>query len=246
MTQATHTKKLSRKELRQPDEFVSMSRSAIDWASNNVQTVVIGGAVVLALVLLVAGIRWYLQSRDAASARQFYGASELFKREQWDPAQESFAALAKSYGGTPYGKLARLYAGRAAVNANRPADAVPFLTEFVAAAPSPALEQIGRVTLAHALEATGDAAGAKEQLSRAVDLDGPLRPEATIGLARAEETAGNKDKAIELYQKYLTDDPSGVAAVLARMRLVALGATPPSTPGAMSLPGGISSQIETQ
>jgi hypothetical protein len=240
MTQAT--KKLSRKELRQPDEFVSLSRGAIDWATNNMQTVQIGVAVVVALVLLVAGIRWYLQSRDAASARHFYGASELFKREQWAPAEEAFAALAKNYGGTPYGTLAKLYAGRSALSAGHPADAIPFLKEFVEAAPSPALEQIGRVTLAHALAATKDTAGAKEQLSRAVELDGPLRPEATIELARIEESAGNKDKAIELYKKYLTDDPSGVAADLARLRLVALGATPPST--ALSLPGGMSSQIQ--
>ena len=36
MAQATHThttKKFSRKELRQPDEFVTFTQSAIDWAN---------------------------------------------------------------------------------------------------------------------------------------------------------------------------------------------------------------------
>jgi predicted negative regulator of RcsB-dependent stress response len=245
MTQATHTKKLSRKDLRQPDEFVSLSRAAIDWAEKNTQTVVIGVAVLAAIVLVVAGVRWYLQSRDASAARQFYGASELFKRDQWDPAQQSFADLTKSYGGTPYGTLAKLYAGRAALNANRPADAVPFLTEFVGSAPSPAMEQIGRVALAHALAATSNVAGARDQFSRAIDLDGPLRPEATIGLARIEEADGSKDKAIELYKKYLTDEPDGVAAALARMRLGALGAAPPAAAPGTTIPlGGI--PIEAQ
>jgi len=235
MTQAT--KKIHRKELRQPDEFISLSRRAIDWAGKNTQTVTIAIGVVTAIVLLTGGVRWYIQSRAATASRQFYGASELFKRQQWEPAQQGFATLANGYGGTPYGILAKLYAGRAALNANKPAEAVPFLTEFVASPPSVALEQIGRIALAHALESTSNAAGAKEQLSRAIELDGPLRPEAIIGLARIEEAAGAKEQAIELYQRYLTDDPDGAAAAQARMRLVGLGVTPPASPAG---PGGLS------
>ena len=153
----------------------------------------IGIAVTVGVLLVIGGVRWYYQSRDATASRQFYGADELFKRQQWEPAQQSFADLAKGYGSTPYGNLARLYAGRAALNANHPGDAVPFLTEFVAAPPSVALEQIGRIALARALEATSNTGGAREQLGRAIELDGPLRPEAMIGLARIEEADGSKD-----------------------------------------------------
>lgn len=242
MTQATthpHQKKLHRKDLKQPDEFISLSTRAITWAQQNVLAVEIAiGAVVLVL-LIVAGVRWYVQARAENAARQFYGASELFKRSQWDQAQKDFATLASSYGGTSYGTLAKLYAGRAALNASKPAEAVPFLTEFVAAAPSPAFEQIGRVTLARALADTNDTKGARDQLDRAVLLDGPLGPEATISLARIEEAGGSKEKAIELYKKYLTDEPEGVAASLARMRLTALGATPPPPPAGMTFPGGM-------
>lgn len=240
MTQATPTtKKLRHKDLKQPDEFISLSGRVVDWARKNALAVQIGIGAAVLLVLTIAGVRWYTQSRDQAAARAFYGASELFKREQWDVAQQDFAKLAGSYGSTPYGTLAKLYAGRAALNAQKPAEAVPPLTEFVAAAPSPALEQIGRLALARALEATSDAAGARTQLDRALALEGPLRPEATMGLAQLEEAAGNKEKAIELYQKYLTDDADGAAASLARMRLVGLGVTPPpSPPGAMQFPMG--------
>jgi len=239
MTQATHnTKKLHRKELRQPDEFVSLTRSAVDWASKHTQVVQIGIAVTVGVLLVIGGVRWYYQSRDATASRQFYGADELFKRQQWEPAQQSFADLAKAYGSTPYGNLARLYAGRAALNANHPGDAVPFLTEFVTAPPSVALEQIGRIALARALEATSNTGGAREQLGRAIELDGPLRPEAMIGLARIEEADGSKDKAIELYQKYLADDPGGAAAGLAKMRLAGLGVAPPPSPPGMTIPTG--------
>ena len=252
MTQATthpqpHGKKLRHKDLKQPDEFISLSTRAITWAQQNQTTVLALVGAAVAVVLLAAGIRWYTQSRAEAAARAFYGASELFKREQWDQAQQDFAKLASSYASTPYGNLAKLYAGRAALNANKSADAVPFLTEFVAAAPTPAFEQIGRVALARALADTSNVNGAREQLDRAILLDGPLGPEARVRLARIEETDGSKEKAIELYKQYLTDEPDGAAAAQVRMRLTALGVTPPPSPNTMTLPlGGAGSPIQIQ
>lgn len=250
MTQATthpQGKKFRHKDLKQPDEFISLSNRAIAWAQKNQATVLAAVGVAVAVVLVAAGIRWYVQSRAEASARQFYGASELFKREQWDQAQKDFTSLASSYGGTPYGILAKLYAGRAALNANKPGEAVPFLTEFVASPPSPALEQIGRVALAKALADTSNVTGAREQLDRAMLLDGPLKPEARIRLARIEESGGSKEKAIELYKQYLTDEPDGSAAPLARARLLALGVQPPASPNAMTLPiGGSADALQIQ
>jgi predicted negative regulator of RcsB-dependent stress response len=242
MTQATthpHAKKMQRKDLKQPDEFISLTGRVVDWARANAVAVQIGAAVLVAILLIVVGVRWWITSRAEAAARQFYGASELFKRAQWSEAEKDFAEVANGYGSTPYGNLAKLYAGRAALNDKRPAEAIPMLNDFVDGAPSPALEQLGRVALGTAFIETGDAKGAREQLERAQSLAGPLAPEITIGLARIAETDGNKDKAIELYQKYLTDEPSGAAASQARMRLVALGATPPASPAGPTFPIGV-------
>ena len=83
---------------------------------------------------------------------------------------------------------------------------------------------------------------------RAILMDGPLVPEARIRLARIEETDGSKEKAIELYKQYLTDEPDGSAAPLARTRLVAMGVQPPTSPNQMTLPlgGGAGSPIQIQ
>jgi len=240
MTQATtHTKKMQRKDLKQPDEFISATGQVVAWARKNAVAVQVAVAVAVLVVLGIGAYRWYAQSRDRAAAREFYGANELFKREQWDAAEQDFAKLAKSYGSTPYGTLAKLYAGRSALNANRPGEAIAPLEAFVARPPSPELEEVGRLALGRALEGTGDATRARSELERALGLEGPLQPEVTMALARLEEAGGNKDRAIELYQKYLADDPDGAAAGLARMRLVALGAKPPATTPAMSFPPGI-------
>ena len=80
---------------------------------------------------VAAGVRWYSQSRAEASARQFYGANELFKREQWDQAQKDFASLASSYGGTAYGRLAVLYVAHSALRAGRNDDAAKGYRQYL-------------------------------------------------------------------------------------------------------------------
>jgi hypothetical protein len=235
------TKRLRRKDLRAPDEFVTTTGEIVEWARKNTQIVAIAGGALLAALLIVGGVRWFIHSRDERATRDFYAADELFKRQQWDEASKSFAALAENLGGTAYGKLARLYVGRAALRAGKNAEAVTAIQEFLQdPIGGPSIEQLARLNLASALAGNGDAAGARDQWAKALELDGPAKGEALIDLAQSEDKAGNKDKALELYQRYLQDEPEGTGRDLARTRIVALGGTPPAAPsGFPGLPPGI-------
>lgn len=232
------TKKIRRRDLhlRDPDEFITLTGRAVDWARANQRLVTAAGGAVLAVVLLAGAWSWIRQARQARAARQFYAASELFRREQWDAAEKDFAEIAGSLGRTPYGRLAGAYAGRAALRAGRSADAATYLEDYLRdPAPDVAVEQLARISLAAALEAQGNVEGARSSLERALALAGPARGEATLELARVEEAAGAKEKALELYQRYLSDQPDGVARDLARARLVALGGTPPAEPSRLPM-----------
>lgn len=223
------TKRLRRKDLREPDEFFTVTGRVLDWSKKNTP-IVAGIGIAAAVVLLAIGIwTWVTQSRIARSSRDFYAANELFKRSQWDAAEKSFADLSNDLPSTPYGRLAKLYAGRAALRANKNAEAANYLTEFLAnPPPDQALEQMARINLGAALAGQGQADGARDQLTRAVDINGPARGEAILALAHLEDEAGATQKAIDLYQRYLTDEPDGVAHDLARARILALGGTPPA------------------
>ena len=64
MTQATthpQGKKLRHKDLKQPDEFISLSNRVIAWAQKNQTTVLAAVGVAVAVVLVAAGVRWYSQ-----------------------------------------------------------------------------------------------------------------------------------------------------------------------------------------
>ena len=159
----SETKKLRRKDLHlgEPDEFVTLTSRIVEWSKQNQSTVMAIAAVLTGLLLGIAGWQWLQQSRAARSTTDFYAANELFRREQWPAAAKSFDELAASYPGTAYGRIARLYAGRAGLRAGKPAEAISRLQEFLSSpVPDPALEQLAHVNLALALgsQGQGDAA----------------------------------------------------------------------------------------
>ncbi len=230
--------KTTQKELRQPDEFVTATARVVEWGRENQTTVQYAAVGLVVLLLAIAGVGWWTSSRDARANREFYSAIELYKAEQWGESFEGFRALAEDLGSTDYGRLATLYAGRAALKLDKPAEAIPFYLEYLDGSPPVALAQLAHLNLGRALSSTGDVEGARTQLQTALELEGPARPEATFELARVEQTAGNNERALELYGNYLEDNPNGPAVDLARAEVLALGGTPPPSPS-MMMPGGI-------
>ena len=93
----TQTKRLTRKELRGPDEFQTLSMRALEWARENPRTVWIAGGSALAALVLIAVAIGIVQSRAHQATQEFYGASELFKRQQWSEALSSFTQIADDY-----------------------------------------------------------------------------------------------------------------------------------------------------
>ena len=71
------TKRMTRKELRAPDEFVTVTGQVVEWARKNTQLVALGTGAVLAALLVYAGVRWFIHGRDERASREFYAADEL-------------------------------------------------------------------------------------------------------------------------------------------------------------------------
>lgn len=227
----SQTKRMTRKELRGPDEFQTMSVRALEWASENQRTVWIASGVVAAVLVLIAVVTGVVQSRANQAAQDFYGATELFKRQQWSEAMESFVAIADSSSSSTYGRLAQLYAARSALRAGDAARSVELYRTYLASPVNDVgVEQLARLDYATGLQKTGDAAAARAELEKALELPGPARSLALIRLAGVAAAAGEKPKAIELYKQYLADFATGADVEVARAGLTALGETPPAPP----------------
>lgn len=213
-----------RKDLKQPDEFVSAGRRALLWAGEHRQRLYQAlGA--LAVVLVFIGGFYSLQGARARQANEELGVALGALREgKYAEAARQFGEVASQWASTGPGLVAHLYAAGAQLQAGNPG-AVPALVEPVlkkGGLPS-YLRQQALVTLAFALEQQGDLAKAATRYREAAAEDGPFTGEALLGEARCREKLGEAATARELYQRYVREFPGApdVARISARAEALA-------------------------
>ncbi len=219
MPQPAKRIKISRKALRQPDEFQSLTRRAADWAVEHTPLVVGACGALLAILLAVVAVRWYESSQADAAAMRFREAYATFEARKFDQAAETFGGVSREYGRTPFGQLAGLYRAHALARQGD-GGAVAAYEEYVAAPSAPDyLRQEALDGLGHAKEAGGDTAGALAAYTQAGELRGPFRTDALLAAARLHEAAGQRDKAQGIYAQLLKEgpDPDVKALLLAKL-----------------------------
>src|ERR1700735_1960200 len=110
-TRTTH--KITRKELKQPDEFQSFVTNAQEFLRNNLQQVIVSAAVVLVAGAFAVGLYYYEIHRDAVAGDRFYNAISELNKKQSPQAEADFEKLANDEYGREVGRLSRFYLGSA-------------------------------------------------------------------------------------------------------------------------------------
>ncbi len=219
MAEAKHYK-LSRKDLREPDEFQALTTQTVDWLRANQSAVVGALSTIVAVAAVVVGVGWYSQRQANAAAVQFESAQTMFGQKKFADAASEFAAVASAYPRTPSGRLASLYRAHALAEQSDPGAAAAYGEYLAAAPPTDYLRQQALVDMARAQEAAKDTAAATDTYRKAAEIDGPFRTPAQPPLARLEEAAGAKDKALALYAEVAKApelDPETRQAITARL-----------------------------
>lgn len=192
--------KLTRKSLREPDEFQTLTTQAVDWFRGNQSMVVSVVAGVVAIAALVVAFNWNARRQANAAAIELQGAQALFDAKKYTEAAAEFATVSSAYARTPSGRIAALYRAHALAEQPDPAAAATAYAEYLASSPATDyLRQEALLGLAHAKEATHDADGARDAYRQATEIEGPFRTAAQLGLARLEDAAGHADQARTLY-----------------------------------------------
>jgi tetratricopeptide (TPR) repeat protein len=236
MAEAHHVK-MSRRELRQPDEFQAFTTQAVAWVQANQSAVVGGLSAVGAVLALVIGMGWYSSHQaDTASAR-LDAAQSLYRGRKFADAATEFQAVAAAYPRTPAGRVAALYRGHALLQQPDAQGAVTAYTEYLAASP-PAdyLRQEALTDLGRAQEATGDTSAALDAYRQAAEIAGPFATQAKLAQARLQDAAGNAAAATALYTELAKSaglDPDTRQRIAARLPA---GAVPPTDTTATAEP----------
>lgn len=215
-------RKVSRKALKQPDEFVSTLDWIGDWVAANLARVIIGAAALVAVIVIAFIGSLYSQHHERIASEQFYKAINALNDKDYKTAEEGFSGLARNDSGRTLGHLARFYLATTYLAQNQTSKARDALQNFLAESGSRWFQQMALTQLGVADEDLGDYHGAHAAYVKAVQLTGPETARAEIGAARTLALIGDRQGAINAYQQFLRKNPfaqqrSEVIEALAQM-----------------------------
>ena len=204
--------RLSRKEIRQPDQFVSLSVQVATWIKTHTALLMYSiGAVAVAAMLITGWWAWQ-KHREQQADRALYEATKFMRTPSANrpKAVEQLQKLVSDYRGTAAAALAYWYLGHlyfegedypAALAAYKQAQ------QRLSKADQPLMMALTTLDVAYAQEASG-ACDPEAITGFEVVLQLPahwLRGEAYLGIGRCHEKAGASHKAVAIYERALSD-----------------------------------------
>jgi len=221
----TH-RKLRRKELRQPDEFITFFENLRSFLLDNLVQVIIGACAAIALAAIGVGVYFYTQYRDRLVADQFYEAITALDHKEYKTAETDFSKLAEDHPHASLGRLAHFYLAGCYMAEKEPAKARDALNQYLAGDDRPTFKSLALLQLGVAYEDLGQFQQAHQTYSEAAILPGPQKMRAELAVARMLVREGHKDAAIAAYRRFLKENPFAEERTDVFVALAELGVQP--------------------
>ena len=210
---ATASRRLTRKDLRQPDWFQITTEKALEYYAEHRTGVVAAGVGLVVLLLAVWGWQILKQRQDTMASAQFGQAIALFQEGKHREAVAAFEKV-EAYRWSHYAALAYLYQANSFLAVKDLDKAINAGHRFVSATkPDSLYRQIGLVTLANAEEQKRQCKEAVGHYTEAEKISGPFRASAIMGRARCAEQLGDVKSALAAYKDYLREQPASLVSL---------------------------------
>lgn len=236
MPPTSHRRKLTQKELRQPDDFTAFVENAQEFFLNNLRQVLISSGVVVLVGAVVVGVYYYERHRDTVASGQFYDAITALNAGKNKDAEAQFKKLADEEPSRRLGRLARFYMASAYMADGDLANARDSLVAFLAEERDPTFRSMALTNIAVVYERMADWKKAAEAYRQAAADPGPEQARAELGVARMLAKAGDKQGAIAAYRSFLTEHPFAQQRQDVMESLALLGAPAEASPSASGGP----------
>ena len=217
-------RKVSRKTLKQPDEFVTTLDTIVEWFDANLWRVVIAAVGLVAVAAILSVASFYSQHRQRLASEQFYRAINALSEKNYQSAAHGFSALARNSSSSPLGRLAELYLATTYLAQDQPSKARDELRGYLAESGNHLFRQMALTQLGVANEDLRNYREAYAAYREAARLSGPEKARAQIGAARTLARIGDRQGAIASYQQFLHDNPFAQQRVEVVEALAQLGA----------------------
>ena len=215
----TDNSRLTRKDLKGPDEFITAFGQAVAWFRENQPKVLGAAGAVVALVLLVFGVRWYFDWQEARANQalwpQLNRASEILQSsgkvddQQLVVIEQFLSSYVNQHPRSDSAVYARYYLGSIAfTRRNYDIAIAQFKAALDLGKEKGFMRFLCRQGLAQTLEAKGDYASASTAYREAAAAAaGDLRFQAKLGEARTAVLMGRNADAAAVYREILTANP---------------------------------------
>ena len=211
---AAARKRILRKDIRQPDQFMVWTGWFLDFFKAYRRELITAGLAVVVVAAVAAGWYYYRGYQRQLASQQYNLGLREYQEGRYDTALDAFQSL-KDRGEAPYDTLANLYIANSHIALDQPEKAIETLGEALSVGQEGLLSQVGLVTLGLAQEMTGSCEEAVESLDRALAHKGPLRQEAMLGRARCNTRLGKTAAAVKGYKAYVEEFPEAETVEIA-------------------------------
>jgi tetratricopeptide (TPR) repeat protein len=202
--------KLSKKDLKQPDEFITLTNRAILFAHQYSKPILWGLGILIALVLITVGITYYIRTLTQQAFTLLAEADKLTESaEKKEEAKALYEKIIREYSlsrGSLYAYLAlgHLYFAEGEYDRAIQSYKVPVDD----AGKSTDLHEVALMSLAYAYQRKGECEKTIDTTQEMLaNPQGKLHYEALLTQGRCYETLENYAKALESYEKVQQDFP---------------------------------------
>ncbi|MGD9764673.1 MAG: hypothetical protein AB7V27_13245 [Candidatus Binatia bacterium] len=193
--------RLSRKDIKRPDEFLVLSRQAFSWAQGHQRWLVWAAVAVVGLLFLFGVTSAYRHAQQRDANADLSRAMAKLSDPDTSGATLELREVANRWHGTEVGAVAALLAANNALRTGQPDDVLSLAPSIPEDELPPYLRQQRLLLWAAALEAKEQWLEAAAKYQEAAAMSGPYAGPATLGEARTRELGGEADRSRELYRR---------------------------------------------
>ena len=227
-------RRIIRKKLKEPDEFISTSGLIIGYVRNNSRHIMRIAVVVLIISFLTYGWIYYNREKEKEASLLFYQSERFYKRysqtanqpveERYSLALRKFEDIMKKYSGTSSAIKALFYIGDCYYHLRDFDKAIDYYKQFINRS------RKGDYLVCFAFEGLGYCYEEKEDYEQALEYFKKSMEESEIdieelhylNIARCYEALNDKVNALQFYKKVIDNQSNSIFSELAQDKVRAL------------------------
>jgi tetratricopeptide (TPR) repeat protein len=209
-------RKISKKKLKEPDEFITFTEKSILFLKGHLKTILSFAIIIL---IVIASLYFYFkweESKEIKAQKRFNLAMKSYEiasssnddnsLKEYKNALEKFNEIISKFPKTSTGKLSILYKGNIHLKLGEFEEAIKSYQDFLKKGVKEKLYRIFALEgLGFAYEGKKDFKNAIEAFNKIIEIGEPFETaEAYLHLARCEERLGRSKEAVENYKKFLS------------------------------------------